>query len=294
METKIVVLVKDERRYLEEWIKYHLDLGFSAIDVYEDYGSCSHLDITSRFSGVNLIRLDDNPKFVCDDYGTAYRYGRLVENEIREGAGRFDWLTCIDVDEFIKFEDGYTLETFLDGFGAYPGVYLYWKYMSASGHVGRCPNVLGSYTEESPFVNEGKYEFKCFFNVGKSLMLYGHSHHCARYGVNTERVPFLTHRIDEFSRKKSYSKAWIGHYFTKSWEDWCERIYEKGNLTYNTRHLLDFFDYNPDMLGMKDELVGELVGRRPKSTIWLDSDESILYTGEKVGSEESIALNKTI
>jgi hypothetical protein len=45
MKTKIITLVKDEQEYLEEWINYHLNLGFDVIEIYEDLESTSHAGI---------------------------------------------------------------------------------------------------------------------------------------------------------------------------------------------------------------------------------------------------------
>ena len=52
----------------------------------------------------------------------------------------------------------------------------------------------------------------------------------------------------------TYSKAWINHYFTKSWEEWCYRFIGKENTGLNRRNLEDFFVYNKDMLSIKTEL----------------------------------------
>jgi hypothetical protein len=52
MKTKIITLVKDEQEYLEEWINYHLQLGFDKIEIYEDFGSTSHFGITQKYEKV--------------------------------------------------------------------------------------------------------------------------------------------------------------------------------------------------------------------------------------------------
>ena len=52
----------------------------------------------------------------------------------------------------------------------------------------------------------------------------------------------------------TYSKAWINHYFTKSWEEWCYRFIGKENTGLNRRNLEEFFVYNKDMLPIKTEL----------------------------------------
>lgn len=80
---------------------------------------------------------------------------------------------------------------------------------------------------------------------------------------------------------KTYAKAQLNHYFTKSWEDWKERIFTRGDLRPGNRKLSDFFDYNPDMLDIKDELISECIGKKPSGDVWLDR-ASLLYTGKRI------------
>jgi len=42
----ICSIIKNEHQYLEEWIDYHLNLGFDGIYLVEDVTSKSHSNIT--------------------------------------------------------------------------------------------------------------------------------------------------------------------------------------------------------------------------------------------------------
>ena len=45
----------------------------------------------------------------------------------------------------------------------------------------------------------------------------------------------------------------MNHYITKSWEEWCYRLFVRGqNMA--LRKPDEFFEYNPDMLTIKEEL----------------------------------------
>lgn len=241
-KTKIVTLVKDEREYIDEWISYHLRLGFDCIDVYEDYDASSHEDIARKYSSaVHVKKLADKVPPYEGYWKNARRYGFLLEKLLVEDKGEFDWILCADVDEYLMFEPGYSLNMLLREFSRYPGIYLYWKYMSASGHIEKRRNIVESYTKPSDYNYSGAYEFKCLYNLEKSLLCLRHNHHCARYGVDTAgNIVFP----DKAKPRPKYEKAWINHYFTKSWEDWLDRIYKKGNLTPNLRMLHDFFSFN--------------------------------------------------
>lgn len=49
MKSCIFTVIKNEHEYLDEWIKYHLDLGINHIFIFEDVDSKSHKDITDKY-----------------------------------------------------------------------------------------------------------------------------------------------------------------------------------------------------------------------------------------------------
>ena len=59
MKTCICAIIKDEQDYIEEWLDYHLGLGFNHIYLYEDYYSTSHKNIVDRYDNVSLSNLKD-------------------------------------------------------------------------------------------------------------------------------------------------------------------------------------------------------------------------------------------
>lgn len=49
MTSCIFTVIKNEHLYLEEWIRYHLDLGINHIFVFEDIDSETHRHITYKY-----------------------------------------------------------------------------------------------------------------------------------------------------------------------------------------------------------------------------------------------------
>ena len=45
----ILTVIKNEHEYLDEWIKYHLDLGIDHIFIFEDIDSYSHREICEKY-----------------------------------------------------------------------------------------------------------------------------------------------------------------------------------------------------------------------------------------------------
>ena len=71
----ICAIIKDEHRFLKEWIDWHLGLGFDAIHLFEDRGSKDHSDICSEYPNVYLRRYetDDTVQALLSAQGTSYR-----------------------------------------------------------------------------------------------------------------------------------------------------------------------------------------------------------------------------
>lgn len=270
MKTAICAIIKDEHRFLEEWIEWHLGLGFNAIHLFEDKGSKSHEEICAKYSNVYLRRYEDDEEvqeIIAPEFGNK-KQRRLYQWFC--GVSLADWVAFIDIDEFVMFEDCWNLHSFCEEFSDFPAVHLYWKMKGASGHVERpsC-RVMDAYTEDAPFVKQDNgWNMKSFVNISKGLGM--RTVHHANGAVRTDGTD---------GEGPIYDKAWINHYFTKSWEDWCDRIYKRGDVYRGHRTLAQFFECNPSMEHLRDELIASVADRIPNGTYWLDKERGIIAGG---------------
>ena len=68
----IVTVIKNEHEYLDEWIKYHLNLGINHIFIFEDVDSESHKVICDKYKDtvtLNNIRhviIEEKDKKLAD------------------------------------------------------------------------------------------------------------------------------------------------------------------------------------------------------------------------------------
>ena len=127
----LVAVVKNEGRYLEEWIGYHLMLGVDHVYLYDD-GST-----------------DDS----AEAYKTMYKTGRLtVHRAIKTGRRHnmqedcneewrrryghlYKFVMPWDADEFLSLKVGVTLQEFLEAIPDNVGqVRLNWKLFGSGGH----------------------------------------------------------------------------------------------------------------------------------------------------------------
>lgn len=270
MKTAICAIIKDEHNFLEEWIEWHLGLGFDAIHLFEDKDSKSHEEICVKYSNVYLRRYENDEEvqqIITPEFGNKKQvrlYQWFCEN------CEYNWVAYIDIDEFIMFEDGWNLARLCDEFSDYPAVYLYWRMKGASGHIKRpsC-GVVSAYTEDAPFILQDLgWNMKSLVNISKGL------------GMRTVHHAYGAVRTD-FTEGEDpvYAKVWLNHYFSKSWEDWCNRIYKRGDVYKGHRTLAQFFELNPDMEYLREELMLKVAHRIPKGTYWLDKKRGIIAGG---------------
>jgi hypothetical protein len=235
----ICAVIKDEHQYLSEWIEYHLALGIDAIYLYEDEGSESHYDICSKYDNVFLTGLAD---FIGEIHTHTNKQLRLYNKFLLDFRSIVDYVFFIDLDEFVAFEEGFTLEDLVKKCSISGALLIPWKIYSANGLINKTgENVVDTFVVSIENPRKGDLDYKTFAKVScqedKSYMKHHHEHALARPLYASEK-----------------RKCHLKHYITKSWEEWCERILRRGQIVRNYRKLDDFFLYNKDMEGIREEL----------------------------------------
>ncbi len=122
MKCIVCAIAKKENEYLYEWAKYHLDIGFSFIHIYDN----NDLDgerISDVFNGTDC----EDQVIVHDARGLRYVqkkvYQECYDNE------NFDWCAFIDIDEFITFESNSginNINVFLNNKSGWDAIHLNW------------------------------------------------------------------------------------------------------------------------------------------------------------------------
>ena len=269
MTAVICIIIKNEHSYLKEWVEYHLNIGFSKIFIYEDYGSDSHYDILQPFidnDKVVLTNLEQTkivPKANLTNringkatQGLLYDY--FVEKCKKDNTA--DWVGFFDVDEFLMFNDGYNLNSLLKEFNEYSGIMLSWRLYGANEHVKK-PNcgVIEAYPIPCPintFLDGERWNHKSLINIHK---ITGHTSvhdwidddgNIVDNLVFTDYVNSLIHTC--------YDKAYIAHYYTKSFEEYTDRMLKRGNMGNNSRCFDNFFRLSPDLRTQEKELLDSI------------------------------------
>lgn len=270
MKTAICAIVKDERRFIKEWADWHLSIGVDKIHVFEDYGSVSHADIFVDEPRVEVMPISEygvNNSYSSHTQLTLYKKF-LHETKVN---GTYDWILFIDVDEFLMFEKDYNLARLENEYDKAPAIYLCWKCYNANGHIRRPDGgIMENYTKVSPLCDTLMWCLKSMVNVKHCIGM--HTLHHAIGGVKTNGVR-------EYESDVTYNKAWLNHYFSKSFEDYCCRMFERGNLYNNCRSFDAFFNSNPELMPRMRELIESVRYKHCKGTMWISHRLGLISGG---------------
>lgn len=115
-KTALVCIAKNEDNYLDEWIQYNLKIGFSDIFIYQN---------NWRFKSIESNEYPENVHFEILD-------GNRMQNKcyndfIEKYNQKYDWVSFLDVDEFVYLENGIRLDDWLASINDQFVVYVHWR-----------------------------------------------------------------------------------------------------------------------------------------------------------------------
>lgn len=268
METCILTIIKNEHQYLDEFIKYHINLGIGHIFIAEDMDSNSHKEITDKYSSEKVSLLNVLDFFTTQEekdkvvYEKTHFY-KMQFNYLRHGLSyikslnKYDWCFAIDCDEYITLEnDNQALNEILDQFKFYDVIYLQWQNYGANGLIYKPnykkKNITETYTRIADFDKQDKPEQngKCVYNMQKYIKDFFKTNH-----LPSKKAKWCKTDFSQDSQKITYDKIYLRHYVTKSWEEYIWKLNVRGMFFKQHRTYDTFFDINKDMEPRKKELI---------------------------------------
>lgn len=233
--SSICLLAKDEDSYLDEWITYHIGIGIDHIFIY-DNGSKNPI---SEF----IKKYPDNiqSKITVIDFSGEYDdiqtdcYNHYLENHSQLSM----WTAFIDADEFINIAHYNSINEFLKQYDKVSVIAMDFVEFNANGQVKyEDKPVRERFTERSEVENPD-YAPKVFVK-------------CSRIdNFKTHYPMYYSKRFRAIDTDKETS-IYLEHYYTKSFEEFKQKI-QKGTCDPKwSRQLYEFFRYNPDMEYLKE------------------------------------------
>lgn len=206
---------RDEARYLDEWITYHLAAGISHFFLYNNFSDDDYLPVLEPHITRGYVTLIDWPRKPASP--------AAEEDCIARCIGVFEWVGFLDADEFVVIQDGRVIPAYLNEFQDFPAVALHWYYFGSSGHRTRPSNgVINAYIRRKSVPNR---HVKCFVrpeSVAQNRNPHSWFFRRARFAVNEYRSP-----VFGSIGAPTADQAWINHYYCKSLEDYLEKANRK-------------------------------------------------------------------
>jgi hypothetical protein len=143
-ELAMMIRVKDEARFLPEWMAHHMNLGFQHIFVYDNNSTDRIEDVIAPFvdrGEATYVRWSPIPASPSCDYDFLDRFGASCR-----------WVAFFDADEFLFETRPGELASVLDEYRDRPAVAVCWRYFGSSGHETIPPGLVTEHFDHADAV----------------------------------------------------------------------------------------------------------------------------------------------
>jgi len=249
-DLSICCIIKDENKYLNEWINYHLKVGVQHFYIY-DNGSKVPISDTLEHIGLSAyatVTVISGKARQVKAYGDCIkRFGKTSR-----------WIGFIDVDEFIvpKSTNGNLVE-FLKDYEQFGGIGVNWLVFGSSGHIKKTgKQQLASFKLRAKECFPVNRHIKSIVQprfVKSSSTAHSFSYVEGKFCVNENFMP-IEHNFSDLS----VDRIRLNHYFCRSLEEFEEKIHRGIADTRKGRTLEQFHYHDKDANEVEDNTINEL------------------------------------
>ena len=246
-DISIVLIVKDEARYIREWLEYHFLIGADHIYIYDNDSTDGIHALLEPYIKKGLVTyiLCPGKKMQIPAYNDAIaRFGKKNK-----------WMGFIDADEFIVLHNNQNLRSFFENFEDESAVGIHWIMHDSNGHI-ITPSkgfVISNYTRIYKDDNiEVNHNFKSFVKP-RMVKLCTNPHFMwltKGNTVNENKIPLKT----PIAETNSTKQIQINHYFSKSKEEYISKI-DRGCADTHPKREFSINDYDFSSIGTKQSQV---------------------------------------
>lgn len=202
MYTLIATMVRDDGFYIDEWVDYHLSIGFEHVLIYDHK---SIIPVVPKWGNkVTVKRIDVELPFAEYIHLSTFRDFNSY------------WILACDVDEFVVLLQHSDIRQLLSGYENYGGLGIPWSMYGSSGHIKRPEgSVKNSYLWRTVDTDDVQY-VKTIAN-----RRFFKSMHDPHFVISSR--PIVNEAFEPFQGSLSRSPRQLcklNHYFTRSYEEW--------------------------------------------------------------------------
>lgn len=219
-KVSICGIFKNEAKFLDEWIKFHLVIGIDHFYMYNNNSEDNFLEVLKPYIDCGIVDLIDWPLESSQMQAYQDCYNRFRSET--------HWLSFIDIDEFICPISENNIKDWLEPYNSYPSIAVYWKQFGSDGKLKHDYNklVIEQYTQCWP-----KFSVltKMFCNMDFEISEFENPHI-----LSSNILGFKVKPINQFARLINYGvhssflakkdKIQINHYWNKAQDIFEEKL----------------------------------------------------------------------
>jgi len=230
-----VYWIKDEARYLPEYIEFHLLQGFDHFIFYDNDSKDNLLEVVEPYISEGIVEIRKYPPYV--PYGKTFW---VINTCIEEQKGKTKWLHFHAIDERLFCPNGERVSDYLEKMEAYPGcggVAVSWVLFSGNGHMTR---------QDGLIIDDPMEHVKTVIRPDYTIT-HGGDPHCFKYVDDYRAIDenYTDCPIAFNHGKNTHKKIQLSHYATLSYQE-CQEKMNKGvldtlSLEHGRRYYADWY-----------------------------------------------------
>ena len=251
MKVFVCALAKNEHHYINEWVKYYLNLGIDKIFIFDndDNDSPYIKDFIDKECLDKVRIINARGKHFNNIQGEYYTNFYNIEKD------NFDWCLFCDIDEFLVGVDN--IKTFLSKpcFNLYEQVRIKWKLYGDSDLITRdmSKGVMETFTKLAKYSLSRNLEHECNLKDQGKAIVKGHlkgvrfdSVHFASRGnrILNECLPSGRKCESGVGIIENYDNesVFFNHYMTKTLKEFIEQKMKRTDAVFGKREInLNYF-----------------------------------------------------
>jgi hypothetical protein len=214
----LVCVAKEEDYYLQEWIDYHLMIGFNDIHIFQNNWRFKNPIPNER---VHFHEWDVNTVETNEPIWEKNLQAKCYTDFARNYYNEYEWAAFFDVDEFLVLKEYNDVKEFINNYSNYNCLVINWAVFGDNNITefdGINVSVLERFTKrwDKPHT-EGFYQFKSICKLHKDMIHNTHWAECEWVDTN------FNVGNSAFNKSFSFEKAQLNHYYTKTYPEWVNK-----------------------------------------------------------------------
>lgn len=207
------LIFKDSAPYLDEWIRFHLKVGFDHLYLYDNDSNDDCESVIRPFVARRRVTMRKWPGLG--------QQGNVFQDCLDTYRRNARWIAFIDDDEFLFPAENNNLQEVLPEYEQHAGLAICWLLFGSNGHRTKPPGlVTESYLRRAKWIDS---HVKCIVDPSKVVApeIAAHAFRC----IEGARIVDENHRatVGPFSENPSADVLCLNHYLTKSHEEMARR-----------------------------------------------------------------------